>query len=116
MYKKKLNNILYKIRYFTLGIFSFGLFMDIFIFSESNTFFQLFLFFLVIVNVVAFNPDSLFLFRFMGIFLIMTISFLVLRSDSIAEKSAIWAYIFLMLGTIRHIVDLRKEPKKPHAH
>ena len=109
MLKKRIDNFLQRIRYVTLTLFLFGVFVDILILSDSNTYFQLFLFLTAVVNVIAFDLNSLFLFRVMGILLIMVIVFLILRSDPIAEKCAIWSYIFLMLGAIRYVVELRKE-------
>jgi hypothetical protein len=37
---------------------------------------------------------------------------LIFKKDPVAEKAAIWAYMFLVVGTIQMFVEFAKEEKK----
>jgi hypothetical protein len=46
------------------------------------------------------------------IFLALCPFLLIFKKDPIAEKAAIWAYMFLVVGTIQMFVEYAKEEKK----
>jgi len=45
------------------------------------------------------------------IFLTMCPFLLIFKKDPIAEKAAIWAYMFLVVGVIQQLIELKRKPK-----
>jgi len=45
------------------------------------------------------------------IFLILCPFLLIFKKDPLAEKAAIWAYMFLVVGVIQQLIELKRKPK-----
>ena len=92
-----------------LPIVIFGIIFDIFIYNITSD--------LLILFLTIFWIWSIRVFRFNGkvsiagalVFLLMCPFLLILNKEFIAEKSAIWAYMFLAVGVIQEFVEYMKE-------
>ncbi len=90
----------------------FGILFDIFVFELSWDWFILFF-----TGLWAWSAK---LHRFEGrvsiagglIFLIMCPFLLISQKEAIAEKAAVWAYMFLLVGVIQMIIEYIKEERK----
>ncbi|PIU03185.1 hypothetical protein COT44_04810 [Candidatus Shapirobacteria bacterium CG08_land_8_20_14_0_20_39_18] len=86
-----------------------GIFFDIFVFRFTSD--LLILFLIGLWTILAYR------YKFKGrvsiagalIFLTMCPFLLIFKKDLVAEKSAIWAYMFLVVGVIQMIIEYVKE-------
>lgn len=82
-----------------------GLFWNIFIFDSTSNFVILFLTGLWIFVVRLYEYEGGVSVR-MGLgFLILCSFLLIFKADAIAEKAAIWAYMFLVVGVGQHLIE-----------
>jgi hypothetical protein len=89
-----------------------GILFDIFIFNPTWD--------LVILFLTALWVLSVWLYKFEGrvsisgglFFLILCPLLLIFGKESMAEKSAIWAYMFLVVGVVQLFVEYLKEERK----
>jgi len=93
-----------------------SIFIDIFVirkYSDSTT--TLFTF-LWILGVAAYRLESRYSYGVALIFLTFCPFLLSANMDWVAEKSAVWAYIFLVVGTVHGIIEMKAEqsPKLTH--
>ncbi len=112
-------------RYFWRGFKKYSLFRDILLaFCFFGILFDIFLF-EPLLNTVILALTGLWvwvirLYKFEGrvsiagalIFLTMCPFLLIFKKDLVAEKAAIWAYMFLVVGVIQMIIEYIKEERK----
>jgi len=99
-----------QITLFVLVIF--GILLDIFVFKFTSDLLILFLTGLWILSVYRFKFKGRVSVAGGLIFLIMCPFLLIFGKEAIAEKSAVWAYMFLLVGVIQMIIEyIRKEGK-----
>lgn len=99
--------VLSKNAVFFLGIT--GILLDVFVFDFTSDF--------VILLLTGLWIWSIWLYKFEGrisagvalIFLLICPFLLILRKESIAEKAAIWAYMFLLVGVGQMFIEYLKE-------
>lgn len=108
---KQLINFLKQSRYFLFLVFSIGFLVDIFVFKTISDLFILFLIILWTGTVIGFRLESRFSILTGIIFLITSCLFLLVKAETIAQKLAIWAYMFLVFGIIQQLVEYKKRPQ-----
>ena len=86
-----------------------GLFFDIFVFHSTSDLLILFLAGLWIWSIRIFKFNGRVSIIFALVFLLMRPFLLILDKELIAEKSAIWAYMFLVMGVIQEFIKSMKE-------
>ncbi|MDO8610243.1 MAG: hypothetical protein Q7R95_06850 [bacterium] len=59
---------------------------------------------------IGYSVEARINFIFALIFLVFCPILLILKLDTIAEKSAVWTYMFLVVGTIQSIIEMKLEP------
>lgn len=104
-------NFLKQIRYFLLLIFLIGIFTDIFILKSSNDLIILFLSLVWVLSAsrrIGFGLESRFSILGSIIFLISAAFFLFLQSLVVAEKLAVWAYMFFLIGIFQQLKENKK--------
>lgn len=87
----------------------FGILFDIVVITSSVD--------LVVLTLTGAWALAVRLFKFSGkisvgaalLFLVLSPLFLLLKKDLLAEKTAVWAYMFLLVGTIQMLLENRKE-------
>ena len=89
-----------------------GIFLDIFIFKFSSDLVILFLTGLWILLVRRYKFESKVSIAGALIFLIMCPFLLIFHWDVVAEKSAIWAYMFLVMGVVQMFIEYLREERK----
>ena len=88
-----------------------GILLDIFIFPLTSDVVILILTGLWIGAVVGWKLEGRFSILGALIFLIMCPFLLIFKKDPLAEKAAIWAYMFLVVGVIQQLIELKRKPK-----
>ncbi len=88
-----------------------GVLVDIFIFRFTSDLVILGLTGMWIGAVIGWRLEGRFSILGALIFLTMCPFLLILKKDPIAEKAAIWAYMFLVVGVIQQLIELKKEPE-----
>lgn len=99
------------IRFVLFLLVMLGLFIDILIIQGSNDVIILLFTSLWILTLIGYNVEARINFVFTLIFLVLCPLLLILKLDPIAKTSAIWAYMFLVLGTFQSIIEMRFEIK-----
>ena len=88
-----------------------GILLDIFIFPLTSDVVILILTGLWIGAVIGWRLEGRFSILGALIFLTMCPFLLIFKKDPIAEKAAIWAYMFLVVGVIQQLIELKRKPK-----
>jgi len=88
-----------------------GIFIDVFIFKFTSDVVILTLTGLWIGAVIGWKLEGRFSILGALIFLTMCPFLLIFKQEAIAEKAAIWAYMFLVVGVIQQLIEFKKEPK-----
>ena len=88
-----------------------GILLDIFIFPLTSDVVILILTGLWIGAVVGWRLEGRFSILGALIFLTMCPFLLIFKKDPVAEKAAIWAYMFLVVGVIQQLIELKRKPK-----
>lgn len=109
---KKIKNFLERQQFWILAITGLGIFADIFIFRQT---WGLVILFLTVLWVL-----TVWLYKFEGgvsvasalVFLVMCPFLLIFKKEVIAEKAAIWAYMFLVVGVVKMFIESLKEKDK----
>ncbi len=109
---RKIKEFLQKFKFWILIGTGAGILFDIFIFNPT--------FDLVIFLLTGLWVLSVWLYKFKGRisvtgalgFLITCPILLILKKDLIAEKAAIWAYMFLVVGIVQMVIEFLQETKK----
>ena len=107
--KEQIKKFLEKYKIWVLLLTGLGIFLDIFIFVPTRD--------LVILFLTGFWILSVWLYKFEGrvsvagglVFLVMCPFLLIFRKEPMAEKAAIWAYMFLVIGVFQGIFTKVKE-------
>lgn len=89
-----------------------GVFLDVFVFKFTSD--------LIILSLVIFWIFSVWRFRLKGeisvsaalVFLALCPFLLICKKDPVAEKAAVWAYMFLVVGVIQVFIENTKEEKR----
>jgi len=109
--RRSISNIQYlvsNLRFIILFLTFLGLFLDIFIFEFTSDLVMLFLTGLWVLSIWLYEYEGRVSIG-MGLgFLILCPLLLIFDADAIAEKVAIWAYMFLVVGVIQQIVEYRR--------
>ena len=95
-----------------LPIVIFGIIFDIFIFHSTSDLLILFLTGLWIWSIRIFKFNGRVSIASTLVFLLMCPFLLILNKELIAEKSAIWAYMFLAVGVVQEFVENMRESRK----
>ncbi|MDO8609967.1 MAG: hypothetical protein Q7R95_05430, partial [bacterium] len=88
-----------------------GLLIDIFIIQGNNNIVILLLTGFWVLILIGYNIEARINFVFALIFLILCLILIILKLDPFAEKSAIWLYIMLIIGTFQLLIEVRFETK-----
>jgi len=108
---KKIEKWLKQKRFLFLIMAVLGILLDIFVFSFVSDLIILFLTVLWVGAIIGWQLEGRFSILGALIFLAMCPFLLILKKDLIAEKAAIWAYMFLVVGVFQQLIELKKEPK-----
>ena len=103
--KERIKKFLRGYKLWLLLLTGVGLFIDIFLFDPTSD--------LVILLLVGLWALSVWLYGFEGRvsvalalgFLVLCPFLLIFGKDAIAEKSAIWSYMFLLVGVVRQVLE-----------
>lgn len=93
----------------TLGMV--GILVDIFVFPFTSDWVIFGLTVVWIGAVVGWRLEGRFSVAGALIFLLMCPFLLILKKESVAEKAAIWAYMFLVVGVVQQLIEIKKKPK-----
>jgi len=88
-----------------------GIFIDVFIFRFTSDLVILTLTGLWIGAVIGWKLEGRFSILGALIFLTICPFLLIFKKDPIAEKAAIWAYMFLVVGVVQQLIEFKKKPK-----
>ncbi|MBU2578335.1 hypothetical protein KKA69_05945, partial [Patescibacteria group bacterium] len=91
-----------------LAIFFLAIAFDIFLISSTSDLIILFFVLWWLALNLAFKFKSRFSIVVALFFLGLCPFLLILKKDNIAEKAAIWAYMFLVVGTIKMLFEMKK--------
>ena len=96
-----------------LSIFAVAIFADLFVFAQSSDvrYALLILFWLYIVRALRFQSDATFKLT-LGLLGGLFLFFVFDRTSPTTEKIATLIYLFLWVGVIQQLLDMRKTPKK----
>lgn len=83
--------------------------IDILFIDKSLKIVQIPIFLLIVVILRARKSKKHFSFKVFGLLLILTPIFLILGFENVAEKTAIWTYMFLILGSVQMLFSLRRQ-------
>ena len=89
-----------------------GILIDIFVFKFTSDFIILFLTGLWVLSIYRFKFEGRVSIGFALFFLILCPFLLILGKEPIAEKVAIWAYMFLVVGVIQMFIEYIREGKR----
>lgn len=106
-YTTKFIGFVRRSRPYFFGIFAAGLIIDVFLLNDTAVVFSLALFTLAILLIWAFGIKYYITFRIMGAFLLFAFLFLLFSNEVVAEKIAIWAYLFFLIGAAQYLAKLR---------
>lgn len=98
-------------RFLFLTLFITGLLVDIFIFSSTNDLIFLLLTGFWVAFVIGSRLENRFSIALALVFLMISVHFLVLRVYWAAERTANWAYMFLVVGVIQQLIEFKRKPK-----
>ncbi|MEA2020148.1 MAG: hypothetical protein U9M98_00255 [Patescibacteria group bacterium] len=96
-------------RYYLLAFTALGIFVDTFFFDFTSDLVILFFIFLWIMASWLFSFEGR---VSVGVglgFLVLCPFLLIFKADFIAEKAAVWAYMFLLVGVVHEIIEFREE-------
>lgn len=93
---------------YLLAIFVTGSALDIFFLDNTLAIFSLLIFAFAVLLVWAFKIKYYVSFRIMGAFLFFSFLFLLVPNEDVAEKLAIWAYLFLLVGSVQYFAKFRE--------
>jgi len=88
-----------------------GILLDVFVFKFTSDLVILILTGLWIGAVVGWRLEGRFSILGALIFLTMCPSLLIFKQEAVAEKAAIWAYMFLVVGVVQQLIEFKKKPK-----
>ena len=89
-----------------------GILIDIFVFKFTSDFIILFLTGLWVLSIYRFKFEGRVSIGFALFFLILCPFLLIFGKELIAEKVAIWAYMFLVVGVIQMFIEYIREGKR----
>lgn len=107
-----IHKILLKYRLFLVITTIIGFILDIIITRQNSNFIIFFLTFFWIMILIVYRLESKINFVFALSFLAFCTILLIFRLDGLAEKSAIWAYLMLVVGTVHAAVEKKVKPQK----
>lgn len=102
---------LYKFRLILLLLTFFGIFLDIFFLKITSSFIVLFLIVFWILSVKLYKFGGRDSVKVALGFLVLCPILLIFNKEAIAEKAAIWVYMFLVVGVIQMMIEVRKEKR-----
>ena len=106
----KLINFLKSWRYIFFFLFIMAIVIDVFVLKKNSDLFLIFSAFLWILTLIGFRLEYRFSILSAILFLVLSSFFLWIQLRAIAEKLAVWAYIFLLIGIIQQIINNKKRP------
>ncbi len=97
------------LRYYLLAFTAVGILVDTFFFDFTSDLVILFLIFFWVICVWLFYFEGRVSIGVGLGFLTLCPFLIIFKAEPIAEKSAIWAYMFLFVGVVQQIIAYRKE-------
>ena len=111
--RNKIKMSLVHYKHFLLGACTLGIFIDIFLFTPTADLVILFLTGLWVLTIWLYGFEGRVLIGGGLVFLIFCPFLLIFGKEQMAEKSAIWAYVFLVVGVIQSFIwSFSKNEKK----
>jgi len=107
----KISNFLNKYRFLILIFCGVGILFDIFFLKLTSDFLIFFLTGLWILAVKLYKFEGRVSVGMALGFLVLCPFLLILKKEAIAEKAAIWTYMFLVVGVIQMLIEVRKEKR-----
>lgn len=83
------------------------IFNDILFIPKSNDVFILFVLLFWTLFIIGFRAEARISFLFALVYLVISPVFILLQKEAVAEKSAIWAYMMLVAGTVQSIIEMK---------
>lgn len=108
----KPSNFLKNFRLLFVSMFVSALLLELFLTKTSDDLLLLGLTLFWILTVLGFRLESRFSILGTLIFLLSAAFFLMIRLQAVAEKLAVWAYLFLVVGIVQRLIEERKRPKE----
>lgn len=108
--KVKMSLVHYK--HFLLGACTLGIFIDIFLFTPTADLVILFLTGLWVLTVWLYKFEGRVSIAGALVFLAMCPFLLIFKKELIAEKAAIWTYMFLVIGVAQEFIEYLGENRK----
>ena len=108
---KKISSFLNKYRFLILIFCGVGILFDIFFLKLTSDFLIFFLMGLWVLAVRYYKFEGRVSVGVALGFLVLCPLLLILKKEAIAEKAAIWAYMFLVVGVIQMLIEVRKEKR-----
>ena len=83
------------------------IFNDILFIPKSSDIFILFVLLFWTLFIIGFRAEARISFLFALVYLVISPVFILLQKEAVAEKSAIWAYMMLVAGTVQSIIEMK---------
>ncbi|MBU3957239.1 hypothetical protein KKI19_03150 [Patescibacteria group bacterium] len=109
---RKIRIFLEKYKFWLLLLAGIGILFNIFVFTSISGLIIFFLIGLWIISIWLYNFEGRVSVAGGLIFLAMCPFLLILKKELIAEKAAIWAYMFLVVGIAQMFIEYLKEERK----
>ncbi len=93
----------------TLG----GILYDLFVIKNISTGFIFILTFAALGALIGYRAESRINFLIALMLFVLCPFYLIIHREFVGEKIAIWAYIFLAIGSVQFVVEMKKKPIRP---
>ena len=107
----RISKFLNRNKFFILGVTTLGILFDIFFMRFTSDFLIFFLTGLWVLAVTLYKFEGRVSVTVALGFLILCPFLLIFKKESIAEKAAIWTFMFLLVGVVQMFIEDRKEKK-----
>jgi hypothetical protein len=108
---KKIGSFLDKYRFLILILSGISILFDIFFLKFTSDFLIFFLTGLWVLVVKLYKFEGRVSVAVALGFLVLCPFLLIFKKEAIAEKAAIWAYMFLVVGVIQMFIEVKKEKR-----
>ena len=114
-WSQRLRSVLSAYKHLVLLISVIGILIDIFVFDFTSDLIILFLTGLWVLVVWLYKFEGRVSIGIALGFLVLCPFLLIFNKEPIAEKAAIWAYMFLVVGVIQQIIEYRRERREDNT-
>jgi len=104
-----IKRLIIRLRFILLLITIIGIIFNVFLINQNYDFTILFFALIWLVLVIGYQAESRVIFFFALLFLTLCPFLLILKLNFIAEKSAIWAYMMLIIGAISFGIEIKNK-------